>query len=103
MDAHAHSNDAGTPQAHDPVHDIDAKKTMVWLVAWVALLGLSLYFLLVVFGHVLQAERVRRIEQVKDPALANLIEAQQKILAGEGSEGRKGMTIEQAMEAMTAK
>jgi len=105
MEATTNNPDAGhakadtAPAPHDPIHDIDAKTTIIWLSFWVVLLGVGLYLLLIVFMHVLHAEREENYERVVSIELEETRARQKLILDGKSSEGVQGMTIDEAMKA----
>jgi hypothetical protein len=83
------------PPPLDPEHDIDAKTTTIWVLAWTVVLFLALYFLLPLFDRVVQQERARKIEQLPAQELQDVVTAERAFLRGEESPRKK--SIEQVM------
>ena len=81
----------------DPEHDIDAKKTVVWLVVWTLSIFASLWLLLQLFKVVIADVRDTKIDAVQPVDLDELRQREEAILQG----GR--MTIQEAMEELVGR
>jgi hypothetical protein len=89
---------AHKPPPIDPEHDIDAKTTTIWVLAWTVVLFAALYFMLPLFDRVLHQERNRKVEQLPALELQEVVGAERAFLRGEESPSKK--PIEQVMKEM---
>ena len=89
----------------DPEHDIDAVKTILWLVLSTVTVFISLWLLLQVFSVVIFNERSAKIEIVAPEALEDLRESEDVILRGGGTgmNGIPRISIEEAMEELVGR
>ena len=88
----------------DPVHDIDAKQTILWLGISGLVVFISLWVLLQVFKVVISSERGAKIEATQPVELEALRRAEQAILnGGTRPNGTSQISIEQAMEELVGR
>jgi hypothetical protein len=95
---HGSSGAAPRPAPLDPEHDIDARTTAIWCVAWAVVLFAALYFMLPLFDRVLQQERNRKIDSLPAEELQDVVGTERAFLRGEESPAKK--PIEQVMREM---
>ena len=81
---------------HDPAHDIDAPRTVFWLVVCSIAFFVMFYLLFVFFSFAIHEERGRKVEAAGTPALDKLRAEEAKVLGGE--EG--GSSIDTAIERL---
>ncbi len=92
----------GDVPPHDPLHDINAKKTTTWLVLWMVALFLGIWVMAQLFHFMVQGERHRKVAENQEkfgPFGRELseLQAQTKLeLAGEDGH----MSIEKALAAL---
>jgi len=92
----------GDVSPQDPLHDINAKKTITWLVAWAVALFLGIWVMTQLFHFMVQGERHRKVaESQKDfgplaQEMSKLREQTKKELGGEDGH----MSIEDAMQEL---
>lgn len=86
--------------AHDPEHDIDAKKTVLWLVFWTIAIFVCMWLLLQFFLYLVEGERTRKINEVVPEAVQRLRaqELTDLTTTGESPYGVRRLTLEQAMQ-----
>ena len=86
--------------AHDPEHDIDAKKTVLWLVFWTIAIFACMWLLLQFFLYLVEGERTRKINDVVPEAVQRLRAQEQADLTttGESPYGVRRLTLEDAMQ-----
>lgn len=86
--------------AHDPTHDIDAKKTVLWLVFWTIAIFVCMWLLLQFFLYLVDGERSRKIDQVEPEAVQRLRaqELNDLTTTGQSPYGTRYRTIEEAMQ-----
>ena len=83
----------------DPLHDINAKKTVTWLVAWTVALFLGIWVMTQMFHFLVQGERNRKVAESQEQfgpfsqELSELHAQEDKELGGEDNH----LSIEQAM------
>lgn len=92
---------ATAPAPVDPEHEINAKATITWVLAWTVVLVIGLYLLLVVFDAVLFRERQRKVEQLPAKELQQRRDQEQRFLSGQWEEGAPRKSIDQVMTEMT--
>lgn len=101
----AHSKDPVSPATSapdldiDPDHDIDAKKTLIVLGVCSAFVFGSVFVLYLVFGLVIDAQRISKIEQAPTPQLDELRQWEAEQLQA----GPKRKSIEDSIRELTAK
>jgi hypothetical protein len=92
----------GDVPPQDPLHDINTKKTVTWLVAWTAALFFGIWVMSQMFHFLVAGERHRKVAESQEQfgpfgREMSELQAQSKLeLAGEDGH----MSIEQAMAAL---
>lgn len=82
----------------DPEHDIDAKKTLTWLIFWTISIFISLWLLLQLFKVVIFRERQDKVEATQPITLDDLRDQEEALLrGGPQADGSQRMSIEEAM------
>ncbi len=95
----------GDVPPQDPLHDINTKKTVTWLVAWTVALFLSIWVMSQLFHFMVRGERQRKVAESQEQygplgkELRNLRAQEDKELAGQ--DGHK--SIEEAMRELLKK
>ena len=88
----------------DPEHDIDAKMTLTWLVAWTLAIFVCLWLLLQVFKVVMFDERLDKVETLEPIDIEELHQREEAILRGGMREdGTPGISIQNAMEELVGR
>lgn len=88
-----------TPQAIDPEHDVDGKKTAAMLFWWSLAFIASIWLSFVFFGFLTEDELIRKVDRAPTTQLNSLREQEKAELAGTAS--RK--SIDDAMRAYVGK
>lgn len=96
---HGHGDSPSLPAAHDPEHDINAKATTIWVVAWAVLFFLALYFMLPLFERVLQIELDKKKAHLPNTELEELRSAESEFLKGTKGKATK-KSIDDVMREM---
>ena len=95
----------GEVPPQEPLHDINAKKTITWLVAWTAALFLGIWVMTQLFHFMVAGERHRKVVESQEEfgpleqEVSKLRKQTKKELAGE--DGHK--SIEDAMQELLKK
>lgn len=92
-DPHAAPDPHAALQAPDPIHDIDGRKTVIWLVVWGLGLIVAIWVMTQLFYYLVFNERLAK-NNVKDAYAEKLVTAEQNEL--DGKDGNK--SIQQAID-----
>jgi len=95
---HASHGSSALPEPVDPERDIDAKSTTFWVIVSTIVFFVSFYFLLPLFDRVLMQERDRKINNLPNTELKEVLDTEHAFLRGETSKSKK--SIEQVMQEM---
>lgn len=88
----------------DPEHDIDARKTITWLIFWTVSIFASLWLLLQIFKVVLFNERQDKVEATRPISLDELRQREEALLSeGTRADGSPRMSIEEAMQKLVGR
>lgn len=106
-DAHASPQDADPIQVEpiDPLHDIDGKRTMIWVIVFVVVVFGSMWLLAVGFAFVLEQEHQVKIydrETVELNAL-HAVETQELNKTEDLGDGKQRISIDEAMRRLAVK
>lgn len=89
-----------TVEPQDPEHDINARATVVWVLAWTVILFVGLWVMLQLFDAVLFTEREAKIGTLAPTERQQLLEQERVILSGQWEEGAPRKSIEEVMREM---
>ncbi len=81
-------------EAIDPEHDIDAKRTLFWLVVVTFGVFVSVWLLYHLFSFVITGERARKIDELPALELQQQRQWENQALSGQGG----GRSIDEAMQ-----
>lgn len=88
------------PKPLDPEHDIDAKSSTIWVLGGTVVLFISLWVMLPIFTRVLDEERRKKVDELPNTELIEILDAQHKFLDGQNPTKKK---LDQAMRAAVGK
>ncbi len=98
----ARHNAGASPVANDPQHDIDATKTIVWLLISAVLVLFLMWVMTQLYYHLIAVERYNKIDNVAPVDLMKL--RKQEDLELNGQHQKTGnMSIDNAMHQMVEK
>ena len=78
----SHTVVSGHVDPNDPAHDIDAKKTVTWLVVWTVALFLGIWLMVQLFYFMVRGERERKVARPVSTELQQLRQREEIELAG---------------------
>lgn len=82
----------------DPEHDIDGKRTIIWMIVWTVAIFVSIWGLYLLFKIVVDAERRQKVDLVPTNELNAFRAIEDEILAGR----KGGLSIDDAMQRVIA-
>lgn len=115
MGAHSSSHPTGNPTGHghdtiqveplDPLHDIDGKKTLTWVVVFMVMVFGGMWLLAVTFGFVLEQQHQTKIYDRETVELNELRAREREELAAskDNGDGTVRLSIEEAMRRLAEK